>query len=1069
MALIDYRIRFAQHDKGTLLQQRQHETFKALSGGGSSASATIGAHSFVNSISSVGGVRADLLSTAARTPRTRMPTSLTDTRPKSADEHVSKEDARFGRKRIIRAAARVLRAELSKRFGNVYEAYSFLDIDGDWNLSINEFIIGLRRLRIDTSPYTKELSESGVGLMRTLDKLNNSIVDVKTFITMLAWHPRHPNWAAALEQSRENRLQVRERVDKMLKEVAQLEAPVPLKALRSARRSKDLVKSSWAKQSDANDGASDESPSPSKDSEVRQHLAACAIQKRVRGMQVRKSLREGERGQAASVSVAKRLLHSDQPSLGGRKLDLNEQELLADIRASRASKAKAAPHGSGDTGPAIRGRRIDDNLTLPMNIFSLGKTQWLLSLFDYLCVRTDDDGRRTSKIGEGSVCRDISIPDTVVYRQHSISAWYFSDSTGKINMKQHTKEFTTANILASFLGPDKLHQGSKLASENAALAEADQEVATARHMKSDEAVAYFVELAGGPGSWRPDNPPGNRISYFTASDLKQFLQRHQKPRFGILQRLVRPNNTTLHHESIRASWSNHLCDVELCRNKNKMTDKSKDLQKRMATFEAPLLDQHVSPCTKYRADQVEKATRRIVSHINSLLPTGCTCWSGRFNFKINADLKLAFLWSGDLQIRSTLEMSPGFVPRAYNHTEERPAECYTSEQDRCQRITAVQRSPESEDLWAKLTKHDRHALRHLRQSVGSYKVEYVGGEVGWIKPGSSDPTALQSPTTHGPVSPVLQAPSSAPSQHGGGPRLPSKLPKRKQRNLAKFFAEDVEDSDFTSKLVQRSKSFESVQDVGAAVGEEGSNAAFSRMPSEDGGDGGGRRSYKAGSLEDKLYRTRQWKPSAAGVVGRTKFERVGTPRLDGKTLRQPGGGDLFKCPMPSALCLHRDKPIPKHKRTGISYRQILAVLSPDAQPIIEHVLSKGQYKRVGPDTYAPKDKGDEQQASQSRENLATPEKNLLPQPSAESGSRTAPGISVASVASAHKLAHHKKQQILKEEDVEVVEFAWKGKPCHLILSTLLLVQQGKKCAARPAGLRIFILHDRCGLIMRNDR
>jgi hypothetical protein len=37
-----------------------------------------------------------------------------------------------------------------------------------------------------------------------------------------------------------------------------------------------------------------------------------------------------------------------------------------------------------------------------MNALSLAKTQWLLVLFDFLCVRTDEDGRRTSKIGEVS-------------------------------------------------------------------------------------------------------------------------------------------------------------------------------------------------------------------------------------------------------------------------------------------------------------------------------------------------------------------------------------------------------------------------------------------------------------------------------------------------------------------------------------------------------------------------------------------------------------------------------------------------------------------------------------------
>jgi len=55
-----------------------------------------------------------------------------------------------------------------------------------------------------------------------------------------------------------------------------------------------------------------------------------------------------------------------------------------------------------DSNPAVRGRRLDDNVTLPMNALSLAKTQWLLVLNDFLCVRTDEDGRRTSKIGEVS-------------------------------------------------------------------------------------------------------------------------------------------------------------------------------------------------------------------------------------------------------------------------------------------------------------------------------------------------------------------------------------------------------------------------------------------------------------------------------------------------------------------------------------------------------------------------------------------------------------------------------------------------------------------------------------------
>jgi hypothetical protein len=62
----NYRIRFAHHDKTALLQQRAHETFKSLAGGSNSASAAIRSQSFM------GGARTDLMSTAARTPRSRL-------------------------------------------------------------------------------------------------------------------------------------------------------------------------------------------------------------------------------------------------------------------------------------------------------------------------------------------------------------------------------------------------------------------------------------------------------------------------------------------------------------------------------------------------------------------------------------------------------------------------------------------------------------------------------------------------------------------------------------------------------------------------------------------------------------------------------------------------------------------------------------------------------------------------------------------------------------------------------------------------------------------------------------
>lgn len=71
-----------------------------------------------------------------------------------------------------------------------------------------------------------------------------------------------------------------------------------------------------------------------------------------------------------------------------------------------------------------------------------------------------------------------------------------------------------------------------------------------------------------------------------------------------------------------------------------------------------------------------------------------------------------------------LQKSPGFVPRPYNHTDERPSVCYASELDRASRIGAVERNPEDPTLWAALTKHDRLGLKHLREAIKGEFVEY---------------------------------------------------------------------------------------------------------------------------------------------------------------------------------------------------------------------------------------------------------------------------------------------------------------------------------------------------------
>ena len=182
------------------------------------------------------------------------------------------EKARLARKRIIREAADALKVQLAMRFENIYDAYSFFDLDGDWNLTVNEFLVGLRRVFIDTKTLEREFAHNRVGLLRTLDKHNTSVIDVKAFISMLAWHPRHSSWSKALEASRENAKKIRERTEEMLEQVRSAQehlAALPLAGKAAPRDSTKKI-SSWRREHDADDEREDESPSPQKKEDVRE-------------------------------------------------------------------------------------------------------------------------------------------------------------------------------------------------------------------------------------------------------------------------------------------------------------------------------------------------------------------------------------------------------------------------------------------------------------------------------------------------------------------------------------------------------------------------------------------------------------------------------------------------------------------------------------------------------------------------------------------------------------------------------------------------------------------------------
>lgn len=75
-----------------------------------------------------------------------------------------KIDNRFVHKRKIRVSVWILTLLKSQWMSlNFYDTFSFFDIDGEWNLNTTNFLVGLRKLYIDTSGLTKDLAVSNNG------------------------------------------------------------------------------------------------------------------------------------------------------------------------------------------------------------------------------------------------------------------------------------------------------------------------------------------------------------------------------------------------------------------------------------------------------------------------------------------------------------------------------------------------------------------------------------------------------------------------------------------------------------------------------------------------------------------------------------------------------------------------------------------------------------------------------------------------------------------------------------------------------------------------------------------
>lgn len=103
-------------------------------------------------------------------------------------------------------------ALLATRFEDVFDAFVFFDMDGDWQVTNKEMHAMLPKLQLNMT--TTDLDLTIAKIMRERNYKDEIFVDPKQFAKNLAWHPKPgtaPGLRRALDQAKERRPQVLER------------------------------------------------------------------------------------------------------------------------------------------------------------------------------------------------------------------------------------------------------------------------------------------------------------------------------------------------------------------------------------------------------------------------------------------------------------------------------------------------------------------------------------------------------------------------------------------------------------------------------------------------------------------------------------------------------------------------------------------------------------------------------------------------------------------------------------------------------------------------------------------
>jgi|TARA_B110000208_G_scaffold187606_1_gene245882 hypothetical protein len=267
----------------------------------------------------------------------------------------------------------------------------------------------------------------------------------------------------------------------------------------------------------------------------------------------------------------------------------------------------------------------------------------ITNLYEYLWSRDELDARP-----------QVTIPDTVLYRNGKPKRWYFTSTNGEVKRKNGTnvtvlkveEEFTKkafgCDVIATFI---RTSMGDAPGAGGESGAGAAAEGGDGEEEEGGEGGGSPTRGGTEAGPFQPT------IEYLDREAFHAFLynRKGRAHESGLLQRFVQPKGTR--NTMIRSIWSPKVCLLERRENNRKLADTRYDIYERSVTFEGTELNTRSAPVRgSILPPQLQRLNDAIVDHIKEVSFSKYCIARLVLNFKVDYRGKLVLVFCSALRL-----------------------------------------------------------------------------------------------------------------------------------------------------------------------------------------------------------------------------------------------------------------------------------------------------------------------------------------------------------------------------------------------------------------------------------